>query len=324
MGTPEFACPSLDALRNARHDVALVVTRPDKPRGRSGKPVPSEVKQAARRHALPVIEPEDVNAPEAVERIRQTAPDIIVTAAFGQKLGSEVLAIPKLGGVNVHASLLPKYRGAAPINWAIVRGETETGITIFRMAERLDAGEIIAQTATPIQPDETAGELSARLAGLGAELLVKVLDDLGGGRAAFRAQDPKAATRAPMLKKEDGEIDWTRPAEELRNFVRGMTPWPGAFTFRAGAESAEPERVILLSAAAAAEESAAGAAPGTVLGVSKTSIAVATGRGVLHVQRLKPAGGRELTAEEYVRGHATKPGDAFTTPARTIGKKPGA
>ena len=311
MGTPGFACPPLEALLRAGHEVTLVVTKPDKPRGRSGHPVPPEVKQVALRHGLAVLQPEDVNAPEALARIREAAPDVIVTAAFGQKLGSELLTIPRMGGVNVHASLLPRYRGAAPINWAIIKGETETGVTIFKMAERLDAGEIISQAAAPIHPDETAGELTERLAVLGADLLVRTLEDLAAGRAACRPQDPQGATRAPMLKKGDGAIDWTRPAAELRNFVRGMTPWPGAFTFHVRGDHPEPLRVTLLATAAEAGGAAQGAEAGTVVGVDKTGIAVATGGGILRILRLKPAGGRELPAEEYVHGHATRPGDRF-------------
>ena len=311
MGTPGFACPALEALRRAGHEVVLVVTKPDKPRGRSDKPVPPEVKRVALSHGLPLLQPEEVNAPEVLEKMREARPDIIVTAAFGQKIGRELLAIPKMGGVNVHPSLLPMYRGAAPISWAIIRGETETGVTIFKMAERLDAGEIISQVATPIRPDETAGELTERLAGLGADLLVKTLEAIAAGRASYRPQDPQAATRAPMLKKEDGAVDWTRPAAELHNFVRGMTPWPGAYTFRAMEGGAQPLRVALLAAAATPGDPAPGVAPGTVVGVDKTGIAVMTGQGVLQILRLKPAGGRELSAEEYVRGHSTKPGDKF-------------
>ena len=318
MGTPAFACPSLEALLRAGHEIALVVTKPDKPRGRSGRPMPPEVKRAALSHGLPVLQPEDVNAPDFLAKFCEAAPDVIVTAAFGQKLGNELLAIPRMGGVNVHPSLLPKYRGAAPINWAIIRGEAETGVTIFRMAQRLDAGEIISQVATPIHPDETAGELTGRLAALGAEALVKTLADMAAGRASCRPQAPQGATRAPMLKKEDGAMDWTRPADELRNFVRGMTPWPGAFTFHAGGAAPQPMRVTVLSTAAATDP-VPGAAPGVVLGVDKSGIAVATGRGILRILRLKPAGGRELSAEEYVRGHLTRPGDRFVRLETTTG-----
>ena len=310
MGTPRFSCPALEALRKAGHDVALVVTKPDKPRGRSGRPAPPEVKELARRLGLRIIQPEDVNSVDAQGRVREAGPDVIVTAAFGQKLGNELLAIPRLGGINVHASLLPKYRGAAPINWAILRGESETGITIFRMAERMDAGEIISQAAIPIGPAETAGELTERLAALGADLLVKALDDLAAGRATFRPQDLQGATRAPMLKKEDGAVDWTRPAPDLCNFVRGMTPWPGAFTHHLGA-GREPIRLALLAVEAVPADDQPYLGPGTVATVAKGCVTVATGRGLLRILRLKPAGGRELSAEEYARGHATRPGDRF-------------
>jgi methionyl-tRNA formyltransferase len=311
MGTPRFACPALEALQRAGHDIVLVITKPDKPRGRSGQPMPSEVKRVAQGMKLRLLQPEDVNAPEVLSAVREARPDVLVTAAFGQKLGNDLLSIPKLGGVNVHASLLPKYRGAAPINWAIIRGETETGVTIFGMRERIDAGEIISQVARPIRPDETAGKLTERLAALGAELLVKTLDDVAAGRATYRAQDAKAATLAPMLKKEDGAIDWTRSAVELGNFVRGMTPWPGAFTFHVGSSGAVPQRVTVLAVEAVASDPNLSAAPGTVAEVAQDYFAVATGSGSLRILRLKPAGGRELSAAEFLRGHPTKLGDKF-------------
>ena len=207
MGTPRFACASLEALRRAGHGIAAVVTQPDRPRGRSGRPMPSEVKRLAETMGLPVLQPEKVNAPEILDRVREARPDLIVTAAFGQKLGKELLGIPRLGCFNVHASLLPKYRGAAPINWAILRGEAETGVTIFRRQEQIDAGEIVSQAATPISADETAGELTERLAALAADLLVRTVADIAEGKAVYRTQDPSAATRAPMLKKEDGDVD---------------------------------------------------------------------------------------------------------------------
>ncbi len=234
MGTPGFAAPALRALVEAGHEVRLVVTQPDRPKGRSGKPVPPPVKELAVSLGIPVFQPEKVRRPDAIDEIRKTGPDALVVAAFGQILPKALLDVPRLGGLNVHASLLPSYRGAAPINWAIINGEEKTGITIMLMDEGMDTGAILASEETPILPEDTAGTLTERLSGIGAGLIVKTLVEFEAGRITPAKQDDSKATCAPILKKETGRIDWSRAAREIERKVRGLDPWPGAYTYRAG------------------------------------------------------------------------------------------
>ncbi len=233
IGTSEFACPALAALQGG-HEIALVVTQPDRPVGRHAILTPPPVKKEAIRLRLPVFQPEKVNSPEALARIRRARPDAIVVAAYGQILKPELIEIPHLGTINIHASLLPRYRGAAPINWAIINGETETGITTFLIDPGMDTGPILMQRKTEIGPDETAGELHNRLAAIGAELIVETLDRLVSGEITPIPQDDSKSTLAPRLSREDGRIDWVRPAREVHNLIRGTNPWPGAFTRLSG------------------------------------------------------------------------------------------
>ena len=233
LGTAEFACPALTAIQQA-YDVALVVTQPDRPVGRHAVLTPPPVKVEALRLGLPVFQPVRVNSSDAIGRIRDARPDAIVVAAYGQLLKPELIGIPPLGTINIHASLLPRYRGAAPINWAIIRGETETGITTFLIDPGMDTGPILMQRATGIGPDETAGELHDRLAVLGAELILETLSGIESGRLTPIPQDDSAASLAPRLSRDDGMIDWSRPAQEIHNLIRGTNPWPGAFTHLAG------------------------------------------------------------------------------------------
>ncbi len=245
-GTPEFAAPTLRALAAAGHDPALVVTQPDRPAGRGRTLQPSAVKQVALELRLNVFQPESINSPESAGLIRYLSPDAMVVQAFGQKLSPEVLALPRLGCFNMHASLLPAYRGAAPINHVILNGEAETGVTIIRMSERIDAGEVLAQQALAIDPGWTAGDLSVALAPLGAELMVRTLADVESGRAKGVRQTTKGVHFAPKLGKKDGVIGWQKTASEVRNHVRGMTPWPGAFTFILDERKGHPLRVAVL------------------------------------------------------------------------------
>jgi methionyl-tRNA formyltransferase len=230
LGTPEFAVPTLERVVEAGHQVAAVITQPDRPKGRAQDLAAPAVKQAALRLGIPVHQPERVRRPEAVELIRALAPEAMVVVGYGQIIPQSVIDIPPLGILNVHASLLPKYRGAAPVQWAIARGETGTGVTTMRIDAGLDTGDILLQARTEIGLEETAVELAARLADMGAGLLVETLDGLVRGTITARKQDPAAATLAPILRKEDGLIDWTRPAAEIHNRVRGFQPWPGAST----------------------------------------------------------------------------------------------
>jgi methionyl-tRNA formyltransferase len=229
LGTPEFAVPTLDALASG-HRVLEVVTQPDRPKGRKQELTPSPVKAAALRHGIPVYQPERIRRPEAIEHLRALAPDVMVVVGYGQIIPQSVIDIAPLGIINVHASLLPELRGAAPIQWSIVRGCERTGVTTMRIDAGLDTGDILDQWATPIGPDETAPELSVRLAEAGARLLMKTLAELAAGTAKPVPQDNVRATLAPILQKEDGRIDWHYPAHRIHNRIRGFQPWPGAHT----------------------------------------------------------------------------------------------
>ena len=296
MGTPDFAVPSLEALVQAGHTVCGVFTQPDKPKNRGMKLLPPPVKVCAQSHDIPVYQPTKLRDGTALELIRQLAPELIVVAAYGRILPDDILAAPPLGCINVHSSLLPAYRGAAPINWAILNGDQETGVTIMHMAHDLDAGDIIAQTATPIGPDETAPELYGRLAQLGAELLLHVVDDLAAGTAARVPQEHEKATLAPMLSKELSPMDWTRTAGQLHDQVRGLIPWPAAVTTLSG------NRCKVFSATILAERT--DAEPGTILRADKAGINVACGEGtVLRIDELQPDGGKRMKAADYLRGH---------------------
>ncbi len=301
MGTPVFAVPALRALVEAGHEIPLVVTQPDRPRGRSKKPVPPPVKELAESLNLPVFQPERVKKPEAIEEIRKTGPDAFVVAAFGQILPRALLDIPRFGSFNVHASLLPAYRGAAPINRAIINGEERTGITIMLMDEGMDTGAILTSGEEPILPDDTAGALTERLGLMGAGLIVKALAEFEGGRLKPVPQDDTRATYAPILKKETGRIDWTKTAREIERTVRGLDPWPGAYTFRAG------KTVRIWKAATAVTE--AGALPGAVVSAEKDGIVVAAGEGAVVIHELQPEGGRRMKASEYLAGHKISPGE---------------
>jgi len=252
-GTPDLAVPTLSALLGSRHDVALVITQPDRPAGRGRRLVAPPMKELALSVKAPVIQPESINRSDAVQQIRASAPDAIVVFAYGKRLAHRVLRLPRLACFNIHASLLPKYRGAAPINHAILNGETETGVTVQRMAETIDTGAIVAQRSVLIGEEETAGQLAERLAALAAEMIVPTLNAIEAGAVEERSQDPALATEAPLLRKSDGVIPWNRSAGEVCNFVRAMTPWPGAFTFHQTAGGEMRGRVVLLAARAVAD-----------------------------------------------------------------------
>src|ERR1039457_6271565 len=234
MGTPDFACPSLQKLVERGEEIIAVVSQPDRPKGRGQQLAAPPVKILAQEHGIPVLQPVKVRVPEFVEVIRELQPDLIVVVAFGQILPKALLEIPRFGCINVHASLLTRYRGAAPINWCLINGETETGVTTMQMDVGLDTGDMLVKKSTPINPDEDASSLHDRLTLIGAEALDETLDLLTKEDLVPQKQDDSLTCYAPMLKKEDGLIDWTRRPEELKNLVRGMTPWPGAFTFLDG------------------------------------------------------------------------------------------
>jgi methionyl-tRNA formyltransferase len=296
-GTPAFAVPSLHALiRESPHAVVAVVTQPDRPRGRGHKVRPEAVTCAAIEAGIPVLQPERLKDPGFGEALTRLAPDLGVVAAYGKLLPDALLALPPLGMINVHASLLPRWRGAAPVHRAILAGDQTTGVTIMRVVTALDAGPVLAAAPTPIDPDETSAELEQRLASLGARLLVDAVDALARGDAVEVAQDASGVTYAARLSRSDGDIDWARPAVVVHNQIRGLHPWPLATALFRG-------RRTRLIRAAIATESQVDAAPGTV--------DVATRPGGVRISRLQVAGRPAMPAAEFLRGHPVEPGDQF-------------
>ncbi len=305
MGTPEFALPSLDALVHAGFDVLAVVTRPDKPKGRGRAVEASPVKKRALALNIPVYEPAKVSEPSFIDAIKALAPDFIVVVAYGKILPKALLDIPKRGCVNAHASLLPKYRGASPINRAIINGDKETGVCAMLMDEGMDTGPVLSCEKTPIGDDETAEALAKRLSEIGATLIVKTLEHMLEGNIRPQAQSGGNATYALPLKKEDGLIDWNKGAQEVKNLVRGLEPWPGAYTRWKGA-------LIKIHKAEAAENSGAdNGPPGAVVDAQAGSIRVRCGSGVLNIIELQPESKRRMSAADFVKGYRLKQGDSF-------------
>jgi len=313
MGTGTFAEPTFETLFGTSHQVVGLFTQPDRAVGQergSTRQTGKGMKTIALEHGVAVFQPESVNTPEGVAALQSLQADLLVVAAYGQILSKDVLATTKHGGINVHASLLPKYRGAAPIAWAIYHGEKQTGVTIIQMSVQLDAGGMIAQEAVDIGPDETAGELEARLAPLGAKLALQVVDQVEAGTATPLPQDQSLVTKAPKLKKEDGLIDWKRTAEQVCNQIRAMQPWPTAYTFF-HREGQAPTRVIIHRCSnVRLNYEFDEPLPGRIE-VSNDDIFVATGGNGLNVIELQPAGKRRMTAAEFLRGHPIKEGDRF-------------
>ncbi|MBR3017482.1 MAG: methionyl-tRNA formyltransferase [Clostridia bacterium] len=295
LGTPEFGVPSLKALVNAGYEVVGVFTQPDKPKGRGNKMLPSPVKSCALEYGIPVYQPVKIRA-DGVEDLRFLRPDLCVTAAFGQILSQEILDIPKIGTVNVHSSLLPKYRGSAPINWAIMEGETVTGVTTMMTDKGLDTGDILLKREVEILPGETAEELTARMAPIGAELLIETIQGLEAGTIQRVKQDENEASYFPMLKKEMGEIDWRLSAHQIVCRVRGLTPWPGtSFTW------GDNETVKVWKAEEAENP---GKAPGEILCAdAKNGLVIAAGENAVRVLELQAPGGKRMNAKDYLRGH---------------------
>ncbi|MDK2848364.1 MAG: methionyl-tRNA formyltransferase [Desulfuromonadales bacterium] len=293
MGTPDFALPTLQGLIEAGVNLRGVFTQPDRPRGRGKVLTPPPVKKLALAHDLPVFQPEKLRNPATVEQIRELRPDLIVVVAYGQILPKSVLDIPQYGCINVHASLLPRYRGAAPIHKAVIDGEQVTGVTTMLMDAGLDTGDILVRRATEIGSEETAGELHDRLALLGREAMEETLRRLCDGTLKAESQDDAKSCYAPMMKKEDGLIDWSRPAAEIHNQVRGLSPWPGAFTYWNGQ---------LLKIGRTQAEKGADAVPGTVVSADIEGVCIACGRGVLRVCELQLAGKKKLPAGDFLRG----------------------
>ncbi len=305
MGTPEFAVPNLEALIAHGETIAAVVTQPDRERGRGHRVLPSPAKVVAEKHGIPVLQFARIKSPEGVAALRQTKPDMIVTAAFGQILSREILSIPPLGCLNVHASLLPRYRGAAPVQWAIMNGETNSGVTIMYMNEGLDTGDMISTVAVPIDEAMTGGQLYEALAKEGAKLLVQTLDELKAGKARRTPQDEAQASYYPPLSKELGRIDWNKPAREIRNLIRALNPVPGAFGTICG-------HTVKMWAAEIADGAGQ---PGKIdCADTKRGLVVGTGEGRLRITEMQAPGGKRMAPEAYFCGCAM-PGECFELPA---------
>ena len=310
MGTPDFAVPSLEALLSSGDQVVGVVCQPDRPKGRGHQVVAPPVKLVAERAGIPVLQPLKIRTPEFLQALSSWQPDVIAVAAYGRILHTPILQLPPMGCVNVHGSLLPKYRGAAPVQWAVINGETETGITTMRMDEGMDTGAMFLQARLEILPEDTAGTLAPRLAELGGRLLIETLARLKAGTLVPIKQDDQQATMAPLLKKEDGLMDWTMSAMTLTNRVRGLSPWPGAYTFL-GAErwniwKAVPQATVTTDT------------PGTIVAVNKQSIVVATGDGLLEIREIQTANSKRMAVAQFLAGHRVTVGQQLGPPPITL------
>ncbi len=313
MGTGTFAGPTFQALLQSGHSVVGLVTQPDRHSGQergSTRQTGRGLKSIALAQQIPVFQPESINTPEGVAGLHAFAPDLLVVAAYGQILSHDVLAVPAQGGINVHASLLPRYRGAAPVAWAIYHGETQTGVSIIKMSVHLDAGDILAQEALAIGPQETAGDLEARLAQLGSRLALETIDRIAAGTAQGIKQDKSQATKAPKLTKEHGQIDWTQPAQTVCNQVRAMQPWPTAYTYL-HRQDRTPVRLIVYRARPqpSVEQTAAPGLVELIPGDASRFQVAAGGNSWVEILELQPAGKRRMAAAEFLRGHHLQPGD---------------
>jgi methionyl-tRNA formyltransferase len=304
-GSPAAALPSFQKLLEAAHTVELAITQPDKPAGRGRALAPSPVKKFALTRGIPVFQPEKIRRDEkALEIIRKINPDVNVVVAYGQIIPGSIIYLPKFKSINVHFSLLPKYRGAAPVEWAILNGETKTGVTIFELNEKMDEGDILAVEEVDILPYETAPELEARLARSGAELLIKTLEQID--HLPRSAQDHTQASSARRLRKEDGKIDWTKDALAIERMVRAFTGWPGVFTIFRGQR-------ILIRAGKKINQAASGFVPGQVAEIRQEGLLVGCGQGSLFlIERLQQENKKEMEASAFLRGQRIEPGDVFT------------
>lgn len=302
MGTPEFAVPCLDRLVAEQYEVVAVVTQPDRPKGRGQKLAASPVKEAALRHGLPVLQPEKIKKPGFIEQLAGLRPDVIVVVAFGQFLPKVLLDLPPLGCVNVHASLLPKYRGAAPIHWAVINGEEVTGVTTMFMDVGMDTGDMILKASVPLLPDETTGELHDKLKSLGADVLAATLQQLADGIAPRIPQDNGEATYAPLLTRGMERIDWKKPAQAVHNMVRGLNPWPGAYCLH-------NEKPLKVWRTEVWRGGTAACLPGRISWLAEDGIVVATGPGSIELREVQPESKRRMGAGEYIRGYGLHVGE---------------
>lgn len=302
MGTPDFSVGTMLALQEAGHEIVLAVTQPDKPAGRGKSMQYSAVKQAALEAGIPVYQPERVRESACVEYLKSYEPDMIVVVAFGQILTKEILDMPKYCCLNVHASLLPKYRGAAPIQWAVIEGEKESGVTTMRMDEGIDTGDIIEKVVVPLAADETGGSFFDKLAKVGAKLAVQTVEKIENGTATYTPQDHEQATHTRMIKKQLGEIDWTKRAVEIERLVRGLNPWPSTYTTFQG-------KLLKIWQTAVLDGPDTAEAPGTIVAVTKDEIQVQTGEGVLRLLEVQAQGKKRMKTADFLRGHEVKCGE---------------
>ena len=304
MGTPDFATGTLEEIVKAGHEVVGVVTQPDKPKGRGKTMMPTPVKETALKYNLPVYQPRKVREPEFVELLRSLKPDVMVVAAFGQIITKEILEMPKYGCINVHASLLPAYRGAAPIQWAVINGDKESGVAIMQMDEGIDTGDMIEKAVVPIAEDETGGSLFDKLSHTGAKLCVKVLKDLEEGTAVGKKQPEESTTPyAKMIDKKMGEVDWKKSAKEIEQLIRGLNPWPSAYTKVHGKTLKLWKAKVLLETSQMK--------PGQIVKVTKDSLAVQTGQGMLEIQELQLEGKKRMDTSSFLRGYALAEGESL-------------
>jgi len=310
MGTPDFAVPSLKSLIESKYNVATVITQTDKPKGRKSQLCTPPVKNIALDSGLKIVQPENVNDKIVIEKLKEINPDVITVVAFGQMISSEILDLPRYKCINIHASLLPKYRGAAPINWTLINGEEEAGVTSIILQEKMDAGKMIIQKSIRIGPDETAGELNNRLSVLGAEVLMDSLKQIETGAAKYTLQDEKLVTYAQKLKKKDGLINLNHSNEEVHNFVRGMNPWPTAYTTLI--RNTSEERIIILETEKdTPSDTETNKIPGTIIDISDRGIKVATKNGCIWIKEVKPEGKQSMSAVAFSRGRDVKVNSLF-------------
>jgi len=307
LGSGEFGLECLNVLARSSHNLRFIVTQPPRPAGRGRKPTPTPVARWADSNSIPCVETNNVNAPQIIKEISACEPDLIVVIAFGQKIGNQLINLPPKGAINVHSSLLPKYRGAAPINWTIINGEKQTGISIITLAEKMDAGDILAQATTEVLPDETAGQLHDRMVQMAAPLLLETLDNIANGTAVYTPQDHSKATLAPKLKKSDGFLNFNEPADMLQRKIQGFWPWPGASAIYISKKTEKPLRITIAMAEVVANPNSAHLPPGTL----DESLNVICGRDALKILKIKPTGSRLMHFRDFINGHQTQAGDRF-------------
>ena len=310
MGTPDFAVPVLQSLINSRHEVVAVVTQPDRPKGRGKNMQFSPVKECALAHNIPVMQPVNVSVPEVIDELRAYEPELIVVVAFGQFVTKKIREMPKYGCINVHASLLPKYRGAGPIQWAVINGEKESGVTTMYMCREIDKGDMLLKDTVTLDPKETGDSLHDKLSMMGGPLLLKTIDQLEDGSAVRIPQCEEESTYAPKLEKTMGNIDWTMDADRIERLVRGLNSWPGTFTKIHGKTVKIWDCDVVCQEALT--ESQAAAEPGTVIISEKDQLIVKAGNGALSLHMLQPEGKKNMTVDAYLRGYPIAQGELFT------------